>query len=165
MIVFFFLNFVLQFQQLGRVWFFAKIRRKTFSMFFPLHTKLCSADTIESLCFPHKPGHSTRKRQTELAAAWRRCLQRLQTKQASLSSGAAESASRRNQKHSGHTSRGASRRKVIDQRCRTQMKPLPAFVVWDQNRLEVQVWQNHRLDPVSHWVQLRNKEVRLFGQI
>lgn len=35
------------------------------------------------------------------------------------------------------------------------MKPLPSFVVWDQNRLQVQVWDYHGLNPVRHWVQLK----------
>lgn len=38
---------------------------------------------------------------------------------------------------------------------RTEMEPLPPFVVWDQNRLKVHVWDYHGLDPVCHWVQLK----------
>lgn len=43
------------------VWFvffisFAIIRQKTFSVFFPFHTKLCSAGTIESLYFATNQG-------------------------------------------------------------------------------------------------------------
>lgn len=36
------------------------------------------------------------------------------------------------------------------------MKPLPSFVMWDQNRLQVQVLHYHGLNPVSHWVQLKD---------
>lgn len=28
--------------------------------------------------------------------------------------------------------------------------------MWDQNRLQVQVWHYHGLNPVSHWVQLKD---------
>ena len=47
--------------------------------------------------------------------------------------------------------------KVISER-RTEMKPLPPFVVWDQNGLQVHVWYYHGLNPVRHWVQLKDNE-------
>lgn len=40
--------------------------------------------------------------------------------------------------------------------CGTEMKPLPPFVMWDQNRLEVQLWYYHGLNPVCHRVQLKD---------
>ena len=46
--------------------------------------------------------------------------------------------------------------------CRTEMKPLPSFVMRDQHRLQVQVWYDQGLDPVGHRVQL--KEERLEGK-
>lgn len=53
-----------------------------------------------------------------------------------------------------------------------EMKPLPPFVMWDQNRLQVQLWYYHGLNPVCHWVQrmvnieesfARGQLVRLFN--
>lgn len=49
--------------------------------------------------------------------------------------------------------------------CHTKMKPFPSFVMWDQNRLQFQVWYYQGLNPVRHWVQLREKMVHKVTQL
>lgn len=46
---------------------------------------------------------------------------------------------KKNNDKSGVVICGYANRKIVSV-CRTEMKPLPPFVMWDQNWLQVQVW-------------------------
>lgn len=48
----------------------------------------------------------------------------------------------------------------LGDRCHTQVHPLPAFVVGQQHRLKLQVWDDHGLDPIRHRVKLRGGHKR-----
>ena len=47
----------------------------------------------------------------------------------------------------------------------TKMKSLSPFVMWDENRLQIQVWHYHGLHPVCNWVQLKQRTTLLLHQM